>query len=73
MKDEIEHQHEFKHTGGGTDLVEDKSDDSYACECGAKLWISNLTPEQHFRMPIRIVLPLDEMRVDEPGSYEPPR
>ena len=62
-----EHQHEFLHTGGGTLLSEMKSDDSYACECGVRLRVDNLTPDQHFTMPRRIVLPLDEIRVDEPG------
>jgi len=59
------HQHEFKHTGGGTLVGEMKSDDSSACECGATMRIENLTPDQHFAMPRRITLPLDEIRVDE--------
>lgn len=51
------HQHEFVHTGGGTFLPTMKADDSYACYCGATLKVENLTPEQHFAMPRRIVLP----------------
>ena len=60
------HQHEFKHVGGGTFLPTMKSDDSYVCECGATMHIDNLTSEQHFAMPKRIVLPLDEITVSEP-------
>ena len=45
-----EHIHKFEHIGGGCNLVTEVCDDSYECECGAKLRIES-NQEVHFTMP----------------------
>ena len=47
----MEHIHLFQHIGGGCLLVgEQKCDDSYECECGAK-FTAYSSQEVHFQMP----------------------
>jgi len=51
-------KHVFNRWAGGTNTMDNVSDDAYDCACGAQMRITNQVPEHHLALPGVLIIEL---------------